>query len=95
MKGIITSLVVTGSLLFGAGYVSKQILLTIERIVLTRIKKGLSSTEKLAQQLTGMKLTPSGKLVPINKPKKKAKAMKQRKSKGALNSSYRGINEKK
>ena len=59
-------------LLLGTGYTARTIFLTIERVTLTRIQKGLSSSEAFAQQLTGMRLDSSERLVPINKnPKSK------------------------
>ena len=70
MNTTIVSVIVTTLLLLGSGYAVRTVFLTVERITLTRIKKGLSSSEKFAQALTGKRLTKSGKLVPIERDSK-------------------------
>ena len=75
MNTTIIRLAMTALLVVGAGYTTRAIFLEIERIVLTRIKKGFSesSMEGFAQALTGMHLDSSGRLVPIKKGEKKNK----------------------
>ena len=67
MNPSIVSLIVTTLLLLGTGYTAKAIFTTIERITLTRIQKGLSSSEALAQALTGKRIDKNGRLVPIDR----------------------------
>lgn len=70
MNTTIVSIVVTTLLLLGSGLAVRTIFVTIERITLTRIKKGLSSSERLAQALTGKKLV-NGKLQPLDESERK------------------------
>ena len=55
MKTII-DLTITLTLLFGSGLIAKKIYKEVQVIAVKRIQKGLSLSEKLAQQLTGEKL---------------------------------------
>lgn len=52
----IGQLLATILLLVGSGYAVKSIHNFIQRAAIERIQNGLSSSEKLAQQLTGKKL---------------------------------------
>ena len=52
----IVSLVTTVLLLYGSGYAAKALFSTVQEITVKRIKKGLSSSEAFAQQLTRKKL---------------------------------------
>ena len=53
---LITAMVFSGSFLFGIGYTVKQAHDIIKKEALTQISKGLSSSEELANALTGEKL---------------------------------------
>ncbi len=53
--GIIKA-IVTILLLLGSGYAAPTIFSKIEKMALTRIAKGLSSSERFAEKLTGKKL---------------------------------------
>ena len=53
---LITAMIFSGSFLLGAGYTIKQAHDLIAREALTQISKGLSSSEELANKLTGEKL---------------------------------------
>ena len=55
MKAVI-DLAITLTLLLGSGSIAKKVYQEVQAIVVMRIEKGLSSSEKLAQQLTGEKL---------------------------------------
>ena len=50
-------IIINISLIFGSGYYAKKFLLDIEEMTSKRIKKGFSSSEKLAKKLTGTKLS--------------------------------------
>lgn len=55
MKAVI-DLAITLTLLLGSGAIAKKVYKEVQVIAVKRIQKGLSSSEKLAQQLTGEKL---------------------------------------
>ena len=56
MKTAIVGIIFTTLLLLGSGYTAKVVLTTLEKITVTRIQKGLSSSEEFARQLTGKRL---------------------------------------
>ncbi len=55
MKTIVNLLIVA-LFIYGANHSIKELLFTVEKHTVKKIKKGLSSSERLAQQLTGSKL---------------------------------------
>ena len=65
------SVIVTTLLLLGSGYTVSQFFFVIEKLTLTRVEKGLSSSEEFAQQLTGERLDSSERLVPAGRNRNK------------------------
>lgn len=53
---LVTALVFSGALFAGSGYTIMKIHDVIKKETLTQISKGLSSSEKLANSLTGERL---------------------------------------
>lgn len=53
---LLTAIIFSGSFLFGIGYTAKQAHDIVKKEALTQVSKGLSSSEELANALTGEKL---------------------------------------